>query len=58
MFKLFKKKSELELLQIKHQKLLTEAYKLSHVNRSESDLKMTEAEAISEKIATIMKVNH
>ncbi len=57
MFNLFKKKSELELLQIKHQKLLTEAYKLSHVNRSESDLKIAEAEVINKKIATIMKVN-
>jgi len=56
MLNLFKKKSELEVLQIKHQKLLTEAFKLSHINRSESDLKLVEAEAISKKIATLMKV--
>ncbi|MBZ0245385.1 MAG: Lacal_2735 family protein [Cyclobacteriaceae bacterium] len=55
MFNLFKKKSKLEVLQLKHQKLLTEAYKLSHTNRTQSDLKMAEAEDINRKIESILK---
>lgn len=45
----------MEVLQFKHQKLLTEAYKLSHTNRTQSDLKMAEAEDINRKIESILK---
>jgi hypothetical protein len=46
MFGLFKKKSELELLQQKYEKLLAEAHKLSTINRSESDKKIGEADLV------------
>jgi hypothetical protein len=46
MFGLFKKKSEKEKLQEKYRKLLEESYKLSHTNRSASDQKAAEAEAV------------
>ncbi len=46
MFNLFKKKSELEVLQEKYQKLMADAYKLSHSNRTASDQKQAEAEVI------------
>ena len=53
MFKIFKGKSELEKLYAKHKLLLTEAHKLSTVNRTKSDEKIGEAEAILEKIAEL-----
>jgi len=53
MFNFFKKKTERERLQIKQQKLLSDAYKLSHTNRTLSDQKIVEAEAISNKIESI-----
>ena len=50
MFGLFKRKSELEILQQKYEKLLAEAYKLSSINRSESDKKVGEADVILKQI--------
>lgn len=50
MFGLFKKKSEMELLQEKYKKLQEEAYKLSTVNRTASDKKQAEAEEILNQI--------
>jgi hypothetical protein len=50
MFGLFKRKSELEVLQQKYEKLLAEAYKLSSINRSESDKKVGEADVVLKQI--------
>ena len=55
MFKLFKKKSELERLKIKYQKLLEESYKYSNINRRLSDEKIAEATNILNKIEKIKK---
>jgi hypothetical protein len=53
MFGLFKRKSELEVLQQKYEKLLAEAYKLSSINRSESDKKVGEADLILKQIESL-----
>ena len=53
MFGLFKKKTELESLDLKYKKLLKEAYTLSKTDRRASDSKMAEAEEILRKIASI-----
>jgi ATP-dependent protease HslVU (ClpYQ) peptidase subunit len=50
MFGLFKKKSEKEKLQKKHEQLLKEAFELSKTNRKESDKKAYEADLIDKKI--------
>ena len=50
MFGLFKKKSEKEKLQENYAKLLAEAHKISHSNRTASDKLMAEAEEIAKKI--------
>ena len=50
MFGLFKRKSELEVLQQKYEKLLAEAHKLSSINRSESDKKVGEADVTLKQI--------
>lgn len=55
MFGLFKKKSELENLQEKYEKLMKEWHKLSTVNRTESDKKYAEAEAIAKQIDVLKK---
>ena len=46
MFGLFKKKSKLDTLQKEYEHLMAEWYKLSKVNRAESDQKYAEAEKI------------
>jgi hypothetical protein len=56
MFGLFKKKSENEVLLKKYNKLIKEAYELSHTNRQASDAKTKEANDILEKI-DLMKKN-
>lgn len=56
MFGLFKRKSELEVLQQKYEKLLAEAYKLSSINRSESDKKVGEADVVLKQIE-LLQVN-
>ncbi|WP_299056544.1 Lacal_2735 family protein [uncultured Polaribacter sp.] len=50
MFGLFKKKSELEKLQLSYKKIMEEAFKLQSVNRTESDKKYLEADNILKKI--------
>ena len=53
MFGLFKKKSETEKLQVEYKKLMSEAHKLSQVNRSAGDAKYAEAEDIMNKIEAL-----
>jgi hypothetical protein len=53
MFNLFKKKSEVEKLQDSYKKLMEEAYKLQSINRSDSDQKYFEADAILKKIEEV-----
>ena len=50
MFNLFKKKSPIEKLQEEYKKLSEEAFKLSKINRQQSDAKQVEAEAVLKKI--------
>ena len=50
MFKLFKKKSEKEILQKKYEKLLKEAHILSTTNRKQSDTKVFEAEEVLKQL--------
>lgn len=53
MFGLFKKKTELEKLQEKYQKLMKEAFDLSKINRSAGDSKYAEADEVQKKIEAI-----
>lgn len=53
MFGLFKKKSEIELLQKQYRSLLKEHFDLSKINRSASDAKYAQAQQILEKIETL-----
>ncbi|WP_010663767.1 Lacal_2735 family protein [Marinilabilia salmonicolor] len=46
MFNLFKRKSKIEVLNKKYQRLLNEAYKLSTINRKASDEKTAEANLV------------
>lgn len=57
MFGLFKKKSELDKLQDKYQKLLREAYNLSTSNRKLSDSKTAEAHEVLKQIESLQKTN-
>jgi hypothetical protein len=50
MFGIFKKKSEIEKLEEKYQKLLKEAYTLSTSNRKLSDSKTAEANDVLNQI--------
>jgi len=50
---LFKRKSEKEKLQAKYEKLIAEAYKLSHSDRKASDLKTAEADELIKKIESM-----
>ena len=50
MFGIFKKKTEVDKLQIKYEKLMKEWHSLSTVNRSESDKKYAEAQKTIEQI--------
>ena len=56
MFKLFKKKSELDILNSKYRKLLEESHKFSNINRRLSDEKIAEAAIILDKIQRMEKV--
>ena len=56
MFKLFKKKSELEVLNSRYRKLLEESHKFSNINRRLSDEKIAEASIVLEKIQHIEKI--
>ena len=55
MFGLFKKKSEVEKLELKYKKFLEEAHQLSTTNRSNSDEKMYEANEVLKQIDQIKK---
>lgn len=55
MFGLFKRKSELEVLQEKHKELLKKAFETSKINRQESDRLMAQAEEIANKIEIAKK---
>lgn len=50
MFGIFKKKSEIEKLQETYSKMLSDAHKLSHSNRTVSDKLLADAEEIAKKI--------
>lgn len=50
MFNLFKKKSEVEKLEIQYRKLLEESFNLSKSNRTASDAKQAEAEEVLNRI--------
>lgn len=50
MFGLFKKKSQLEILQNKYKNLMEESFILSKSNRSASDKKVAEAEEVLNEI--------
>ena len=50
MFGLFKKKSELEVLQAKYAKIMEEAYRLSSQDRAKGDAKTAEAEEVLKQI--------
>lgn len=50
MFGLFKKKTEKEKLQESYSKMLSDAHKLSHSNRTAADKLLAEAEEIAKKI--------
>lgn len=58
MFGLFRKKSQVELLQAKHAKTLKEAYELSKHNRTKSDQKYAEAGEISDEIARLSSASN
>lgn len=53
MFGLFKKKSQAEKLQEEYKKLMSEAHKLSQVNRSAGDAKYAEADKILTEIEVL-----
>jgi len=53
MFGLFKKKSQKEKLEETYEKLIKEYYKLSTVNRTASDAKAAEADAILKEIENL-----
>ncbi|EAZ79320.1 Lacal_2735 family protein [Algoriphagus machipongonensis] len=55
MFGIFKKKSKIEVLEEKYKKLQQESYKLSTVNRTESDKKLAEAEEVIKEIELLKK---
>jgi hypothetical protein len=57
MFGLFKKKSTLDKLQDKYQKVLKEAYNLSTSNRKLSDAKTAEANEILKQIEKLQKTD-
>lgn len=55
MFGLFKKKSEVEKLQVQYQKLMKEAFDLSKINRTESDNKYAEADEVQKRIDVLQQ---
>jgi hypothetical protein len=57
MFGLFKKESEIEVLQKKYAKAMKEWHKLSTTDRKASDKVYAEAEAIAEKIDALKNKN-
>ena len=55
MFGIFKKRSPLETMTRKYEKLLKESYELSTVNRQASDAKRAEAERLADEIERMEK---
>lgn len=55
MFGLFKSKSEKEKLNDKYKKLMKEAHRLSHSDRTASDMKQAEAQEVLKKIEELEK---
>jgi hypothetical protein len=55
MFNWFKKQSPADKLRKKYKQLMEESYRLSKVNRSESDAKMAEAQALLKQIDELEK---
>lgn len=53
MFKLFKKKTEIEKLQDQYKKLMKEAFELSKINRSASDEKYAQADEVQKRIGQL-----
>ncbi len=53
MFGLFKKKSEIEKMQERYDKLMQEAFNLSRTDRKASDLKYAEADQLMKKIESL-----
>lgn len=53
MFGLFKKKSEKEKLQTQYEKLMKASFELSTTNRSLSDAKAAEADAVMKQIEAL-----
>jgi hypothetical protein len=53
MFGLFKKKSEKEKLTESYNKLMQEAYELSKINRTASDNKYAQADAVLKKLDSL-----
>ena len=56
MFRLFKKKSEIEKLQMKYKQLSQRSFELSRINRKEGDRVFAEAQDILDEIALLQKV--
>lgn len=56
MFGLFKKKSKADILNEKYKQLQEEAYRLSTSNRTESDRKYAEAEAVLKEIEELSQL--
>jgi len=53
MFELFKKKTEREKLNNQYNKLMKEAFELSKINRTASDQKYAQADAIQKKMDSL-----
>lgn len=58
MFGLFKKKTAVEKLNEKYDRLMEEGFKLSKINRKASDEKYTEANEIMKEIEKLSNSNH
>tara|TARA_R110002020_G_scaffold472263_1_gene700073 strand:+ start:2615 stop:2815 length:201 start_codon:yes stop_codon:yes gene_type:complete len=56
--KIFKRKTEAEKLELKYDLLMKEAYKLSKINRTESDKKYLEADNVLSEIELLNKNNN
>jgi len=57
MFGFFKKKSKLDILNDKYEKLQKEAYQLSTSNRTQSDQKYAEAQEVLKEIEALEKAS-
>lgn len=57
MFNLFKRKSNIDLLNSQYKKLLAQAHKLSTTNRKASDDKYAEADKIAKEIEKIQNLS-